>query len=437
MVVTQVIDTRRPAGFLLPGVSLIDANDLGDERLMKILAGILLLTVCVATTAAQDAPPDTVVSNFTTGCVTDYDPTVDYFPDKASITDAENFAVTYFNHYKVVTVTDAFDAAEPFTYVLVQCGTPVPDSADFPTGTQFIEVPAGDFIAMSTTQLPHLIELDLLDHLVGLSSFQYVNSAEVRALIDSGKLIEIGEGAEVNVELVLEAEPDIVMTFGYDPASDAHPVLMEAGIFTALNAEWREATPLGRAEWIKYTALFYNAEARAEAIYMGIVTAYDEARQLAASVPEAERPVVLWNTFSSYTEAWSIPGADTYVGRLIADAGGIVALAEEAPGDTARVGFEVVYAGAQDADLWVTNALGIMTLDALLAEDSRYADFAAVQNGVVWNNNLDVNENGGNNYWQLGVTNPHLILQDLVAIFHPDLLPDHQLHFYRRLETEG
>jgi iron complex transport system substrate-binding protein len=399
--------------------------------LLLIVSGLLALLPA----AAQDAAAPDV--NLQETCVTDYDPNVDYFPDKITITDAVNFSVEYFNHYKVVTVTNAFDGAEPFTYVLTQCGTPAPDAADFPDGTQFIDVPAGEIIAMSTTQLPHLTELGLVDKLVGLDSFLYVNSPEVRALIDAGKLVEIGSGAEVNVELVLDVEPDIVMTFGFNPASDAHPVLIEAGIFTALNAEWREPTPLARAEWIKYTALFYNAEARAEAVYADIVSAYNEARELAASVPEDERPVVLWNTYSSFSEAWSIPGAQTYVGALIRDAGGVIALGEEAPEGSAPLSFEAVYDGALDADVWITGAFGVTTLDDLLARDSRYADFAAVKNGNVWNNTKDLNENGGNNYFELGVTNPHLILRDLVAIFYPDLLPDHDFSFYLRLEPAG
>jgi len=31
------------------------------------------------------------------------------------------------------------------------------------------------------------------------------------------------------------------------------------------------------------------------------------------------------------------------------------------------------------------------------------------------------------------VTNPHLVLADLIKIFHPELLPDHELYFYQQL----
>ncbi|MEO1644724.1 MAG: ABC transporter substrate-binding protein, partial [Chloroflexota bacterium] len=173
--------------------------------------------------------------NLTDECVAEYDPEVDYFPEKVEVNEAENFAVEYFNNYKIVTVTDAFAGADPFTYVLVQCGTPAPETAELPDNTQFIEVPTGDFIAMSTTQVPHLIDLDLLDNLVGLDSTLFVNSPEVVELIEADELIEVGSGSDVNVELVLETEPDIVMTFGFDPASDAHPILIERRENTRFN----------------------------------------------------------------------------------------------------------------------------------------------------------------------------------------------------------
>jgi len=398
---------------------------------MKNIVSILLFMLIVPTIAQEQVE---LTQNLTDGCVSDYDESVDYFPEKATFLDATNISVVYHNHYKVVTVLDAFDGAEPFNYVLVQCGTPMPSADNFAENTQFIEVPTGDIITLSTTQLPHLTQLGLLDNLVAMDSFDYVNTPAVREKIDGGDLDAVGFGSGINVELVLNIEPDVVMASGFDPDTDAHPVLLEAGIFTALNASWREVTPLGRAEWIKYVALFYNVEAQATEIYDDIVLSYNEAKLLAAEIPEEARPTVLWNRFWSPREAWTIPGAQTYAGTLIQDAGGRIALTELAPDDSVNISFEVAYEGGLDADIWSLDAFGIDSLDALYAEDSRYADFGAVASGNVWNNNLDVNENGGNNYYELGVTRPDLVLRDLVAIFHPELLPDHEFVFYRRLQ---
>ena len=79
------------------------------------------------------------------------------------------------------------------------------------------------------------------------------------------------------------------------------------------------------------------------------------------------------------------------------------------------------------------DTFAVKTAADLLALDSRFADFAAFQSSDMWNNNRDVNPNGGNNYYELGVTNPQLVLADLLAIFHPQLLPDHEFTFYQRL----
>lgn len=380
-------------------------------------------------------PASALDANLTDGCVDDFDAAVDYFSDKVVIEDAARFSVEYFNHYKVVTVSDAFDGAPGFDYVLVQCGTPRPASADFPAGAQFIDVPGGDLIALSTTQLPALTQLGLLDKLVAVDSGFYISTTDVTERIAAGQISEVGFGSEINIERVLELEPDLVMSYGFNPATDAHPVLLEAGIFTALDASWRELSPLGRAEWLKFTALFYNREADANALYDEVVAQYYAVKDLAASASVDERPAVLINSFLGYADAWFIPGADTYVGQLVRDGGGDLLLAEADSTASQALGFEVVYDGGLDADIWLLETFGVYSGADLLALDSRFSDFAAFQSGAVWNNNRDENANGGNNYYEKGVTNPHLVLADLLAIFHPDLLPDHEFAFYRRLET--
>ena len=397
--------------------------------MQSILTALMILLWCLLPATAQDA-------NLTDGCVTDYAADVDYFPQKAEIQDAENFSVEYFGHYKVVRVTDAFVGAPTFEYVLVQCGAPMPAAEDFAPGTQFIEVPAGDVIALSTTQLPVLAELGLLDNLVGVDSAFYINTDEALAMVVAGKVAEVGFGAAINVELVLSLEPQMVLSYGFDPATDAHPILLDAGVFTALDASWRELSPLGRAEWLKFIALFYNAEAKAAALYDDKVSRYEAARQLADSVPSTERPAVLLNSFLAYADAWFIPGDDTYVGQLMRDAGGKLLLSQADSTASEGLSFEVVYEGGLNADVWLVDTFAVASKADLLVLDLRFGDFAAFQSGDVWNNNRSENVNGGNDYYESGVTNPHQILQDLVAILHPRLLPDHEFVFYQQLADD-
>ncbi|MGB9631762.1 MAG: ABC transporter substrate-binding protein [Chloroflexaceae bacterium] len=387
-----------------------------------------------APTAAPPTPAPTAavleapVANLTEGCVTDYDPDLDYFPEKVTLEDATGWTIEYFNNYKLITVLNPWrDADVQFRYVLVQCGTPAPPDVG---NAQMIEVPVKSIVTMSTTQLPHLKELDLLDRLVGVDTFQYINTPEVVELIEAGKLKEIGSGAELNVEQAIDIEPDLVMTYGVgNPEFDSHPKLLEAGLKVAMNAEYMEPPPLGRAEWIKFTAAFFNREAMATEVYADIAGRYAEMTAKAQAV--TMQPTVF--SGAPFRGTWYMPGGNSYAAKLLADAGAAYLWADDTSTGSMQLSFEEVLDRAKDADIWV-NPGSWKTLAEGLAQDERFAQFLAFQNGEVYNNNRRLNANGGNDYWETGVTNPDLVLADLIAIFHPELLPGHEFVFYQRLE---
>ncbi|MDR1896924.1 MAG: iron ABC transporter substrate-binding protein, partial [Prevotellaceae bacterium] len=42
--------------------------------------------------------------------------------------------------------------------------------------------------------------------------------------------------------------------------------------------------------------------------------------------------------------------------------------------------------------------------------------------------------NHGDDFWESGIVKPDVILKDMIKIFHPELLPEHELYFYRHLK---
>src|SRR4051812_6925511 len=256
----------------------------------------LLLAACqpvavapAASTSSAQTAATAPTANLADNCVTAYDAKVDYFPEKIKLTHTNGFTIEYHNNYKVVTVKTPWQGAkEPLQYALVQCGTPAP--AEFKQ-EQIIEVPVKRFVSMSTTYLPFLDELGLLDRLVGLDDATYVNNEKVAKLAADGKLKMIGFGAKVNVEQALDLNPDLIMTYAMGEAdSDAHPKLIEAGLKVVVNAEWLDTSPLGRAEWGKFLAVFFNREAIAEALFAKTATNYEKLAAQAATVKT--KPVV-------------------------------------------------------------------------------------------------------------------------------------------------
>ncbi len=419
------------------------------SRAYKPIVLFLLLLALILSGCAQSAPTPTpqptmpltptpaptpapvVIGpsvNLTDGCADRYEPDVDYFPKKVTLRYAEGFTVEYHENYKVVTVTRPWRNAETtFRYVLVQCGTPAPTGYE---DAQVIQVPVKRIVTLSTTHLPALSKLGLLDRLVGVGNFKYVNSLDVRALIDAGFLEEVGSGAKVDVEKVVALDPDLVLTFGIgNPERDAHPKLLEAGLKVAINAEYMEGTPLGRSEWIKFIALFFNKEKDAERIFDGIVRRYQAIRDVGEKAEE--RPTVFAGYM--YKGTWYMPGGKSYVAQFLRDAGATYLWAEDETAGSIPLDFEAVYERAADADFWV-NVGRAKSLKDLAEADERYTQFKAFQEGNVYNNNKRLNKWGGNDYWESGLANPDIVLADLVSIFHPDLLPQHDRVYYQQLK---
>lgn len=395
-------------------------------RYRSLFLLMLIIGMALPMIQAQEA-------NLTAECVEAYDASVDYFPNKATVEYATGFAVEYFSNYKVVTLTSPWRGAEEaIQYVLVQCGTPAPDGFEEAT---VIEVPIQSMVAMSTTYLPHLENLGRVDSLVALDSFDYVNTASVRERIDAGELEAVGFGSEVNVEVVLDLDPDLVMVYGSGfPEYDAHPKLIEAGIPVALSSDYLETTPLGQAEWGKFVALFFNEEAQATATFENVVTKYQGLQALVADV--TERPTVF--TGSTYDgTTWYVPGGNSYTAQLLADAGADYIFAETASDESFNITMdvEVVVEEAAAADFWVNPDQVFWNTSAdVLAADERFAEFAALENGQLYNNNAITTAGGGSDYYESGVANPQVILADLIAIFHPELLPDHELTYYKQVQ---
>lgn len=362
------------------------------------------------------------------GCVDQYSSEQDYFPAKATVDYATGFEVEYHGHYKVVSVRMPWQQNQPpLTYVLVQCGTPIPD---VPGATTVIEIPVRRVVALSTTHLPYLDELGQVDSLVGVGQFAFVHNPNVRRKIDQGELIEMASGQSLNLEQLLVAEPDLVMAIATGNAeTDSPQRLQQAGLPVVAVAEFQETSPLGRAEWLKFTALFFNQEASAEERFTAIATEYNDLRQLTATL--TERPTVF--SGASYEGTWYVPGGKSYAAQLFRDAGADYLWADLDQVNSLPLDVEAVYDRAAMAEFWLNGGLDWQTLADALAADPRHGQFRAFQQGQVFNNNARLNAAGGNDYWESGSLYPHWILADLIHIFHPDRLLDHEPIYYQRL----
>lgn len=127
-----------------------------------------------------------------------------------------------------------------------------------------------------------------------------------------------------------------------------------------------------------------------------------------------------------------MPGGNSYVAKLIIDAGGDYFYKNESSKGSIPLSFEVVLDNMVDADFWFGPRAA--SLKELKMMDERYTLFKAFKEGRVYTQDNRVSETGGNDYWESGVARPDVILKDILKIFHPELLPEHELFYYRKLQ---
>ncbi|MBM9468606.1 ABC transporter substrate-binding protein [Nakamurella leprariae] len=372
--------------------------------------------------AAADGPAGTIGPD---GCVVDFDPAADYFPDKSTLTHAENFDLSYHGSYQVLTVQQPTQGGSPESYVLLRCGAPTPELTGELAGATVVTTPVRSVYSGSTSHLPNFPILDQLDTLTGVASKALISEPEVQARVADPEVAEYAAAGTVDAETVIAGRPDVVITAGTD--DPAYATISAAGVPVLADAEWLENDPLGRAEWVKYFAALTGTEAEAATFFDQLTADYQRIKD---SVPAGSPvPVV---PGQPYQGTWYVPAGDSYGARLLADAGGTTAWADESGTGSISTDLESVLARAQADPVWLASTTWTTAAEAL-ADEPRVAEFAAFTAGNVWNAAADVTAAGGNNYYELGVARPDLILGDLVAILHPDTAPGHDFAFYLRL----
>lgn len=340
---------------------------------------------------------------------------------------AKGFNVRYEESSKFVEVTYPFPGAtNGYNYLLVQEGDNVPTHSK---ETIVISVPISSLVCTSTTHIPLLDYLGETDKLVGFPTTDYISSEKMRKRVDAGQVTDLGVDKGMNLEVLFSLKPSLVM--GYTMNSDLGQLrkIKELGIPIIVNAEYLEKHPLGRAEWIKFMALFFNKEQQADSIFQIIEDSYLQTQHLVKQT--ARKPSVLSGIV--YGDTWFLPGGQNYAAQLLKDAGCNYLWSDNESNDYLELSFESVYGKAKDADLWI-GVGAYKSLQEIKTGEPRYAKFRPFEESMVYSNNTRQGAKGGSEFLELGYLRPDIILKDLVKIAHPELLPNHELYFHSRLK---
>lgn len=343
---------------------------------------------------------------------------------------AEGFTVSENNDVKTITITKPWpDATKSYKYLIAskEALSKMTFPSDYYDGiiTNSIE----HIVVTSTTHIPSLELLGVENKLVGFPGTDYISSDKTRALIDNGKVRELGKNEGINTEVLLEISPDVVIGFGVDGVNKTFETIKKANIPVIYNGDWVESSALAKAEWIKFFGVLFNKEKEADSIFNNIERSYLEAKKIASEAKNS--PTILSGAMTK--DVWHLPNGNSPEAQFLEDAN-VDYLWKDTDGNgSLYLSYEAVLDKAKAADIWL-NPSYYGSLKQLEEANPLYTNFDAFKNKSVFSFTNTKGETGGVLYYELGTARPDLVLKDIIKICHPELLKNYTPQFFKPLK---
>ena len=349
---------------------------------------------------------------------------------ESTIRYAKGFNLKKYGDYTVIEVKSPWPGAEKmYRYALVpKEKLPV---ITFPRDEfdAIVATPVKKIVVTSTTHIAPIEELGELHSIVGFPETDYVSSPAARKRIEEGHIKELGMNEFINTEMVLLLNPELIIGFSISEDNSAYDLIQRAGMPVMYNGDWVEQTPLGKAEWIKFFAPFFQKEKQGDSIFQHIETSYKQAQELAKKA--TTRPTVL--TGGLYKDVWYVAGGQSWMAQFIKDANADYLWADSQETGSIGLSLESVLEKGRNADFWL-NPSSYTSYEELGEINEHHKQFAAFSHKKIYSNALLKGAKGGLVFYESAPQHPDLVLKDLIAILHPELLPDHKLQFIQPLQ---
>jgi len=344
-----------------------------------------------------------------------------------SVKYAKGLELYKFKGFTIMKVTKPWpEATKEFTYILKEKDGIVPDSLK-----QFsiIPIPIQSIVVTSTTHIPALEMLGVENTLIGFPSTNFISSSKTRKRIDNGKVREVGINESLNTEVLIDIKPDALVSFGINNNNSTIDNLKKSGLIVLINGDWTEQSPLGKAEWIKFFGALYNLNSKANSIFTSIETNYYNA--LALTKKTTFKPTVL--SGAMYQDQWYVPQGQSWVSLFLKDAKANYLWSETRGFGSLILPFEKVFEKGENAEFWIAPG-DFSSLKQMSESNTHYTVFSSFKNKKVYSYAVNKGPKGGIVYFELASARPDLVLKDMIKIFHPELLPNYNSFFFKKLE---
>lgn len=328
---------------------------------------------------------------------------------------AKGFNIEYYENYKVLNIFNPWEKGNIQEKIYITSEK----NLTFPKNNVVIITPIENIAISSCTHIEFINLLDSVNIIKGVCSPELIYNSTIQKLYKEKKITNLGDAFNINIELLLNLNPQGLMLSTYNKQDNNTKRLEQSGIQLLYNNEWTESTLLGRAEWIKYFGILLDKKEKADSIFNHIEANYLLAQKLAKSITNKKSVMV----GSNFKGTWYVPGGQSYMGQLLKDSGADYYYSNTSDTQSIPLNFETVLDKFHNADVWLNAPTS--TIQELFEIDSRHKLFNSAIKGEVYAFLARTNSYGANDFWESGIAHPDLLLKDIIWALYPELLTEY------------
>lgn len=354
---------------------------------------------------------------------------------------ANHFTVEYHENYKIVTTTASLknwwnerSEDDVRVMVLVRKNTPIPALTGKLKNAVVIFIPVQSVAVNVQSGESFLESLELSQRLVACGGYISYNDS-IRDKIKTGAISRMDyrwrDAPSLNT--IKDRNAGIFfMRLSYldDVKIIEHCRLLN--IPTAPDVSWAEEDYMGRAEWIKYYALFFNEERQANNVFSRVEQNVDSIKMKVSKIPE--RSSAIWVYYSG-GDRW-VAHRNSIEARQMEDAG-INNLLKNTDTSAEKkkdiLSYDEVVRCGRKAKIWIIGDINSI----ILPQDKMYSVFDAWKTNRLYHTLKRYKPEPEAFDWPgMSVVRPDWVLADLVKIAYPAITISYDTRFIGRFDKE-
>lgn len=290
-------------------------------------------------------------------------------------------------------------------------------------GIPSVKIPIEKLSSLSTTHLPFLYKLNVIDKLKGFSGAKYIYNKSILKMIDEKKMIDLS--TPYKIESLLETKSKVFLVDNLNSIYNCNK-LKKFGVVCLGLFEYLEKSALGRSEWIKLYGVLFSKSSEALNIFNSIKKNYIETRK--ASLKQSVRVKVLVGNLG--VGSFKVPPSHSYLVQLLNDVGVEMPFSRE----KTAVSLEELKLGLKNYEInyWLPQS-NSKTVKELFSTNKKYRLFPKLKSMKIFNNSKKISKMGGNDYYESAVLRPDLVLRDLYLIFYGDEKDQTNLNWFIKI----